>query len=439
MERFVRYRSTTLATAVVCAVLLTACSGGASNSTSSASGGGVLTVLQFQSYKYTAELTKQFEQAHPGVTVQYVNHPYAGYEAAYAPLIASKSGADVMMFKGNYLRTLASQGALVKLNDLIGNKVQSEMVGFPTGSLQLDPSRGIFGMPQGLTVYGWYYNKTLAKQVGLDPEKPFSTYEELSAACDTAKQHDATLLAGGNAEGYLNWWYFTLLWGAVATAPDTARLATDQLSFTDPTVQATTQRYVDLVKKGCFAKGFESLPAIPDSVNQFQTGKQVAYGAALGALQNGAFPTLGASNVGLVLGVGVNAQPPRSFAADAQAFLAIPSFSKNRDLAWQYINFMTSRESQQAAYDSSGSLPNITGVKLTDSTPPALRQAYDAVVSGLSQRPGSLAVNAETAVTWPTDVLNEYNSQLQQVLLGGKSVSAALQAVQEVSDRSKGK
>lgn len=436
MRRFFRQQVAVIVAAAIGAAFLAGC--GAS-SDSGKNGKVVLKVLQFQSYPYTDVLTKQFEKQHPNVNVQYVNHPYAGYEATYAPIIASKSGADVMMFKGNYLRTLAGQGAVVKLNDLIGPEAEKEMVGFPTGSVKLDPNQGIYGMPQGLTVYGWYYNRKLVKRIGLDPGRPFSTYEQLSAACNTAKQHGVPLLAGGNAEGYLNWWYFTLLWGSVATTTDTARLATDQLKFTDPMVEATTQRYVDLVHKGCFADGVESLPAIPDSVNQFQTGKQVAYGAPLGILQNGAFPALGPNNVGLVLSLDVDGNPAKSFAADAEDFLAIPSFSKNRDAAWQYIQFMTNRQSQQAGYNTSGHLPNITGVKLNDSTPPALKQAYQAVVHGLSAGTGDLTVNPETAVTWPTDVLNEYNTQLQLVLLKGKSVSGALQDVQSVADQSKGK
>ncbi len=129
-------------------------------------------------------------------------------------------------------------------------------------------SNGLFELPLGMNVEGFWYNKAMFEQYGL--EAP-TTWEEFVNVCQTLKDNGVTPVGMGGSSK----WTITRLIHAYAIrklGPDCMyRAASGELPFTDPGFAEAAQAIQDMALNGYFGEGFLTL-ANGDAEDMLITG-----------------------------------------------------------------------------------------------------------------------------------------------------------------------
>ena len=143
-----------------------------------------------ESLEYHAKHLENFKQKHPDVEVKFVHIPYEGHDAKYLTAFAgSKGGPDIFNGKPAYYG--GSIGVADDVPDDLKKlwdeklvqvtapffKIKDEWIAYPTSS------------DLGMMVY---YNVDHFKEVGLDPNKPPKTFDELLEYAKKLTKYDAS-------------------------------------------------------------------------------------------------------------------------------------------------------------------------------------------------------------------------------------------------------
>lgn len=419
--------------------LLAACGGGGGEQAvgegeGEAAGGGELNgnlvVWDWQSESWgetLEELNQRFLDEHPGVTIERVVQPFDEYNQLVQTANSGRSGPDVLMLLPGG-GTLNFASALTPLNERIDDEMRDSLLGWESVSQGFDPEQGILATPIGLQGMVYWYNKALFEQAGLDPEEPLATFDELLSAGDTLKSNGVVPLGGGNAEGALTQWMFSLVWPAVGSPEEGLALARGEIAFTDPLVEEAAGMYVQLIEGEYFSPGFASTPISPDALEQFKAGEQaITPGLAAEFYSYPDFnEALGEENVGVLPPLGEEGGPQYYPAGPAVAW-GIPQYSQNPDLAWEYIRFLTMDEQAvRAQFDQSGVLPNNQRVDVTEGAPPQVATTTGWFAEGPTQLP--------VHQLFAQPVLDEFVRQMELVITGDAELADALAATQAVQE-----
>jgi len=128
---------------------------------------------------------REFEKRHPGLTVEDVLVPQVGKHEKFLSAIAGGEPADVMMIGHWDLGMYVEENALMPLNGYMSRDDISPDIWFPgdfnpsiyKGNIWMLP--GVGGGTQPI-----FFNVEHFEEVGLDPEKPLSTWDELEEAAE---------------------------------------------------------------------------------------------------------------------------------------------------------------------------------------------------------------------------------------------------------------
>ncbi|MEA4909693.1 MAG: ABC transporter substrate-binding protein [Anaerolineaceae bacterium] len=342
--------------AVFLAAILASCGGGAQPSTSPADSSEGITLdfwyaLGGDSGKVVEELVDQFNQSQSGITV--VPTYQGDYTAAMAKIysaITSDSTPNVIQVGGAPL--LGSSGALVPMSDLIANDDSFAADQIHPAFLEYNSVQGVlWSMPFNNSVPVLYYNKDLFTAAGLDPEDPPANLDELLAAARqltlAPDQSGVPAQWGLNARDDSHWYLSTLF------LENGDQIVNDEMTavtYDSPEAVAMLQQWADWVNQdGVMPPNQHS-----EAQSDFLAGK-------LGMFM-GSSATLNSldSNAPFELGVAV-------FPAvgDVQKYpigggsLAIFKNSDERAVqaSWEFVKFMTSRDSAAYLATHTGYLP----------------------------------------------------------------------------------
>lgn len=375
------------------------------------------------------ELNASFLDEHPDVTIERVLQPFNEYSQLVQAANAGRSGPDVMMLLPGGDQVLSFASALTPLNDRIDGEMRDSLDGWESVSQDFDPDNAIVAVPVGLQGMVYWYNKAVFEEAGLDPEQTPGSHDELVSTAEELAAAGVVPLAGGDADNATSLWMFSLVWPAVGTPEDGLAMGRGELLFTDPLVEEAAELYVGLVEQDFFAEGFESLPLSPDALDSFKAGEQ-AMSPGL-ASEFYSFPdlneALGEENAGVFLPVGQGGEPNYLPAGPAVAW-AIPQYSEQTELAWEYIRHVsTDPDNVLAQFEGAGMLPNLDTVELPDDVPVQVPQLVEWYAEGETQLP--------VHQLWPAAVANEYGRQMALVLAGDIELDAALEAVAAVQEQ----
>jgi len=255
---------------------LAACSSAPSSGGGGSSGKTTLTLWVDGAISGSPEVPQQvkdFEKAHPGVTIQTVIKPSANYFAAlHAALISGKAPDIVSLYAGSYLNTVepylqdlnAAGSALA--SDTI-SKVPDEGVWTKSGTV----SSGTYAIPESEQFYIGYYNKALFKKAGITTLP--TTWDELYAACPKLRAIGVTPIVYGNDGNGGEFWplaeWSYLLAGAGPVSGWNGYLTGAQ-QYDSPAMVAQVTAWSKLFTNGCANSN-----ALTDSNNQseFEHGK----------------------------------------------------------------------------------------------------------------------------------------------------------------------
>jgi len=123
----------------------------------------------------------QFNEEHPGIKVEPIfTGNYFENMARTQAAIEAGTPPDVAILLSTDLYTLIGLEAVIPLDDYIASENGLDIDDFFEGFMYNSTSAGqVWGIPWQRSTPILYYNKDAYAEVGLDPEKPASTWEEL--------------------------------------------------------------------------------------------------------------------------------------------------------------------------------------------------------------------------------------------------------------------
>lgn len=426
-----------LVAALACglAIGLAAC-GGSGDDTGSGSAeapadlSGTITVWDLnyeafgEGYDEAAEdLIAQFERNNPGVKVNLVAQPFEGFEPIYQAAFAAKEGPDVMMNVSGPAGVLRWRKGLEVLNDRMPPGLQENITNWSAATEGVDPEGDHYGIPVGAGGSIFYYNKDLFAKAGLPREFQPESWEELREVGEKLKAAGIQPFTGGNKEGYENAWWFASAWQTVNTPEQSVELNEGKLPITDEAFANAVEPELMMQEAGLYPKDRFTTAFFPTGAARFGEGKgAIAIGIrSLTADYHEYNEMLGEKTVGMFL-------PPGStyFNTEAEWVWSIPTFADNKDAAWAFIEFMTTKQGVKESVDKAGILPNRLDVELPADAP---EQAHQLVDWG---REMDVFLSANLTVPVPLETLY---AELNQVMQGRSSLEETQQVLQETAEK----
>ncbi|UXY31310.1 ABC transporter substrate-binding protein [Streptomyces sp. HUAS TT20] len=194
------------AAAVAALVLpLSACGSGDDGGGSTDASGKVEGDITFQTWNLRANfkpyfegVIADFEKKYPGTHVKWIDQPAEGYADKISADAAGGTLPDVVNVSPDLVAPLARAGLALDL-DKAAARYKSEYLDGAWASHRIPGTSGTYAFPWYLNTGPLFYNKSLFKKAGLDPEQPPKTYDELFAdALKVARQSDGKVATLAN-------------------------------------------------------------------------------------------------------------------------------------------------------------------------------------------------------------------------------------------------
>jgi len=392
---------------------------------SQGSGQRVLKLWHFESAsgamgKAWAQAIKEFEASHPGVTVQFEEKGFEQIRQTASMVLNSEDAPDVMEYnKGNATAgLLSSQGLLTDLSEVAAQRGWDKILGPSLQTTCRYDEKGIMGSGKwyGVTNYGEYvmvyYNKDLFAKHNLQVP---TTLEQFEAALDTFAKAGVTPLAVGGAEYPAQQLFYELaLSKADQSFVNAFELYQGSPDFHGPQFSFAADKMAEWVQKGYISKDSTGMKAEDTGV----------------AFENGSYPIFvsGSWWYGRFLSEITKFQwgtflfPGNTFHPGSGGNIwVVPSNSKNKDLAYDFID-ITLKQPIQTTLGNAGGIPvNADLAQISDPKVKELIQNFDTINknSGLAYYPD-----------WPApgyyDVLV---ANVQELIAGTKTPAQALDGI----------
>jgi raffinose/stachyose/melibiose transport system substrate-binding protein len=319
----------------------------------------------------TQNLVDAYQKLHPNVTIKVVSQPADNYFSLLQASAVSKTGPDIaVMWTG--LFTLQYKSFLTGLKGLVSDDALSKAQGLRWTTDNFDPNGNPYVMPLETQFYIGFYNKADFAKAGVTSVP--TTWDELYAASEKLKAAGFTPLVYGNggqslgAEFYP--WYD-------ASYLAIGQLPVDQLrNLYDGKTAWDSSSQLDAYNKWAAleSKGYTNSDILTktNNLDDFLSGK-----AAMiidGTWDTQKFTDAMKDNVAAFV-------PPFSntpikgvvdFPGDG---FAITNYSKHKDVAADFLGFLTS-DAGQAAINAAGLIPDTEGATTTN---PVNQQMLDFV------------------------------------------------------------
>jgi multiple sugar transport system substrate-binding protein len=345
---------------------LAACGSNGGNSGSSSGAGKTLNVLIGANTQYPQELqawqkaiSDKFK-AQTGAEVKFESFASANDELTKIQTsVVSGSGPDVYAVGTTMTPTAYSTKAFVKFGSKEWQKVGGKDKFVPsTLGISGPDDKNQIGVPWVSRPFVMVYNTELLKAAGID--KPATTWDELTQQAKQLTKGDQYGLAVGYKDNFDPWKF---VWGMSAQAGNplvdgkTARIQ-------DPIVKKAYQTYFDWLTKDKVvdpaAIGWSNAQAIA----AFAKGKTGYFAltstTAAKALDEGAVKGKWAFALLPTVPPGATSRPANGVEAASILSgdnLLVADYSKNQDLAFQFVKLVTDKDAQLDYYQKLGQLP----------------------------------------------------------------------------------
>lgn len=126
------------------------------------------------------ETIDQFESEDPNITVESEGISFSDIAQQMVQRVQAGNPPDVAQLAGNDTFAVAATGALAPMGDLLSEEARSAV---SQANLEAGTHEGeLIAFPWTDSPQGFWYNKKLMEQAGLDPEQPPATIDELMDA-----------------------------------------------------------------------------------------------------------------------------------------------------------------------------------------------------------------------------------------------------------------
>lgn len=258
-----------VAVAAAAATVLAACSSGGSSSTSSnsSSSSGKVTLSWWNNANTQpllgvfTNIVKQFEAAHPNVTIQNVPMQNELFKTKVTPALRGNSPPDIFQQWGSGQQATQVQSG--KLAD-ISSDVSPWIGSLGTPATEWQTNGKWYGVPYDLHVVGFWYRKDLFQQAGITTTP--TTIAQLESDDATLRAHGITPITVGSKDGWPDafWWeYFAVR----ECSQSTITQAMSGVSLSAPCFTKASADLDAFMKTNPFQTGFLATPAqsVPNS------------------------------------------------------------------------------------------------------------------------------------------------------------------------------
>lgn len=170
--------------ALVAALMLSGCGGGSSSiDTSKLSGSITFQTWSLKNDKFTPYFNKvisDFQTAHPGTTINWIDQPGDGYSQKVASQVSTNSLPDVINLPPDFAYAVAKTGNLLDLSKDVPN-LKTDWVASGVNAYSYVGINGDFGFPWYLGTDVNYFNKAMLTKDGLDPQHLPTSLDDLIA------------------------------------------------------------------------------------------------------------------------------------------------------------------------------------------------------------------------------------------------------------------
>ncbi|WP_171171476.1 ABC transporter substrate-binding protein [Streptomyces sp. I05A-00742] len=189
-RRTVRRAVRPAAALLALALTATACGSGGGSDGGGSADGRIEGSISFQTWNLRAQykdyfesLVRDFEKQHPDVKVKWLDQPAEHYADKLGADAAAGTLPDVVNVSPDLSYPLAKAGVLMNLDkEQAAAKFKGEYTEESWRGNTLPGLDGSYAFPWYLTTGPLFYNKSLFKDAGLDPEKPPRSYDQLFTA-----------------------------------------------------------------------------------------------------------------------------------------------------------------------------------------------------------------------------------------------------------------
>lgn len=284
------------------------------------------------------------------VQVELLPVPDDEYDQKLAAAVAAGNPPDVVTLDVVKMPELMAGGILTDLteraNDLeYFDQLAQSYIDYST----LDGA--IYALPENVDASTLFWNKDLFAEAGLDPEKPPTTFGEISeyAAAITALGGDKRgFYLPGQCGGCNRYTFSPLIW---ASGGDYTDASGTEATLTDDGVATALGLYQDLWNSGDIpAEAKDDTGA--NWVSSFGTGNigMIGLGAFAIAQMTSSYPDV---NYGITTLPGADGGASSFTGGDV---VAIPAETKNVDAAWEFVEWTLTEPAQVQVYAKMGSL-----------------------------------------------------------------------------------
>lgn len=288
------------------------------------------------------ELVVGFEKSHPNIHVKTLNVPWNN-DQKLLTAIAAGIPPDITMVDRPHTSKWAIRGALMPLESFITQSSFDSTQFFPVTWQEVNYLNRIWAIPFNTDDRGLFYNRTMFREAGLDPDKPPRTWKELEqyAAKLTIYDKQGRLIHAGFAPVWGTSLLYQYAWqkGGDVMNPDASRVTFNSKEWVDSLTWIVS--FVDKYKLQSlliFSSGFGVYAQDP-----FISGK-------VAMLEHGCWFLQALEKYAPDMDYGVAPIPipengkPACLAAGFA--LAIPQGSKHPKEAWEFIKYSTSPPAQ---------------------------------------------------------------------------------------------
>lgn len=431
---------------VLLAASLSACGGSSnssSNSTSASAGSvnksefegkitGTVKVWDYQMESVPAlkkvgeELDKEFEQLHPGVTVERTA-PGGGieeYEPVLQSAFTSHQGPDVLMMQPGALGVNHWAKGLVPLNELIPQSEQEKIIGWEMDTPGYEKEGPRYAMPVTLNGSIFYYNKKMFKQAGLPTDFHPKTWAEVISAGEKLKAAGLPVFYGGMKGGVETCFWMSSGWQTTNTPKQAIELSDGSMPFTDKVVEDAFEPLLDITNAGLYSEEHFSAEFLEEWAAFGEEKSAMVFSKPAVAGYWGEYvDSVGEKNFGVFV-------PPGSKYQWYETFQnwTIPTFAKNKPAALALIEFLGSKRGVEAVVDGIGGISS-----RTDVSPPSDLPVQGQEIAEIYEEE-ELSPYVCGQLQGPTAFQSLF-PEIVQVLEGHKKLPDALQSTQEFSEK----
>jgi ABC-type glycerol-3-phosphate transport system substrate-binding protein len=359
-----------------------------------------------EEYPVFKKIVADFEEAHPGVTINVVRLPFAGAEPKIQTALTTRTEPDIARVDVSFLARLAYKNALLDIDPYVSQDFRDQLLPVALASCYFDGK--LWGIPDQTNGLCLFYNKELFRKAGLDPETPPATWDELVVMGKKLTNKSESIYGIGLSNSL--WWSlpFFYTYGAKFLNADNTKCL-----LNSPEGIAAFQFKVDLYSKyGIEGGAWRAGGIVPDV--GFQNGRYAM-------ILNGPWAVESLKRTGIDFGVGLIPAGPAGTATNVGGNdLVVFRSTDQPELAAEFLQFVANPDNQRLWMSSLGQIP--VNMYALDAMDPVVHPYLPVFVEQMQT-----AIARPQVPNYP-EIENLMNPEMQAALDGTKTVKAALDA-----------